>query len=164
MKFTGTFRAPRFNLTGYRKAVDNHFREVMAGAIMEWLEATVMTKVPVWSGASRATFIALARNIGYNIPIFPVAPSRTSRGEAESLGHLDVGDSKPGRYLFTYKTTLPWLIINEYFDATQWGFNLRDPGPYHFQEAGAVCFRKLAENVRLPSPLPYLKSTPIKVR
>ena len=32
-------------------------------------------------------------------------------------------------------TTLPWLIINEYYDARQWDFHLKHPGPYHFQEA-----------------------------
>ena len=69
-----------------------------------------------------------------------------------------------GRYVFTVPTTLPWLIINEYFDATQWGFHLKKPGPYDFQKKGQAAFRKFAETVRLPDPFECLKSTKIKVR
>jgi hypothetical protein len=162
MKFTGTLRAPRIDLDKYRRVLDKHLREAIAQALMEWLEATVMAEVPVWSGASRATFLALARNIEYNIPIFPVAPSRISRGVSESSGSLEADEMK-GRYVFTYQTTLPWLIINEYFDATQWGFHLRKPGPYDFQKKGEAAFRKAAATVRLPNPFECLKSTKIKV-
>ena len=121
MKFTGSLAAPRLDLSAYRRAMDKHLREAIAQALMAWLEATVLAEVPVWSGASRATFRALANHIEYNIPIFPVAPSRISRGEAESSGSLETDEAK-GRYVFKYQTTLPWLLINEYFDATQWGF------------------------------------------
>jgi hypothetical protein len=163
MKFTGTLRAPRIDLDKYRRVLDKHLREAIAQALTEWLEATVMAEVPVWSGASRATFLALARNIEYNIPIFPVAPSRISRGVSESSGSLEADEMK-GRYVFTYQTTLPWLIINEYFDATQWGFHLKKPGPYDFQKKGAAAFRRFAENVRLPNPFECLKPpTKIKV-
>jgi len=99
----------------------------------------------------------------YNIPIFPVAPSRVDRGMSESSGSLEA-DATKGRYVFQYQTTLPWLIINEYFDATQWGFHLKKPGPYDFQKKGQAAFRKFAETVRLPDPFECLKSTTIKVR
>ena len=154
MKFTGTLVAPRIDLAKYRKALDKHLRETIAQALMEWLEATVLAEVPVWSGASRATFLQLARNIEYNIPIFPVAPSRVGRGMSESNGSLETDEAK-GRYVFKYQTTLPWLIINEYFDATQWGFHLKKPGPYDFQSKGQAAFQQVrrdgepAQSVRL---------------
>jgi hypothetical protein len=163
MKFTGTLVAPRIDMAKYRNVLDKHLRETIAQAIMGWLEATVLAEVPVWSGASRATFLALARNIEYNIPIFPVAPSRVDRGMAESTGSLEA-DAMTGRYVFTYSTTLHWLCINEVADATQWGFHLKKPGPYDFQKKGQAVFRKFAENVRLPDPFECLKSTQIKVR
>ena len=161
MKFTGTLVAPRLDMAKYRSALDKHLRETIAEALMTWLEATVLAEVPVWSGASRATFLQLARTIAYDIPIFPVAPSRVSRGMSESSGSLETDEMK-GRYVFKYQTTLPWLIINEYFDATQWGFHLKKPGPYDFQNKGQAAFRKFAETVRLPSPFDCLKSTKIK--
>ena len=154
MKFTGTLVAPRIDLAKYRKVFDKHLRETIAQALMEWLEATVLAEVPVWSGASRATFLQLARNIEYNIPIFPVAPSRVGRGMSESNGSLETDEAK-GRYVFKYQTTLPWLIINEYFDATQWGFHLKKPGPYDFQNKGQAAFQRVcrdgepAQSVRL---------------
>ncbi len=162
MKFTGALISPRFSLTAYRRAMDKCLREAVAQAVMEWLEATVIAEVPVWSGASRATFIALGRKIEYNIPIFPAAPSRTSQGEAQSDGDL-VADPMTGRYVFTYMTTLPWLIVNEYFDATVWGFHLKKPGPYEFQLKGQAAFRKFAQTVRLPNPFDSLKLRRIKV-
>jgi hypothetical protein len=163
MKFTGTLTALGIDMEKYRRTLDRHLREALAQAIVQWLEATVLAEVPVWSGASRATFLALARNVEYNIPIFPAAPSRIGRGIAESSGSLETDEAR-GRYVFQYRTTLPWLIINEYFDATQWGFHLKKPGPYDFQEKGKAAFRKFAEGVRLPNPFECLKSTKIKVR
>ena len=62
-----------------------------------------------------------------------------------------------------YTTSLPWLIINEYFDATQWGFHLKKPGPYDFQAKGLAAFLKFAEKVRLPDPFSCLKFAQIKV-
>ena len=158
MKFTGSLAAPRLDLSAYRRAMDKHLREAIAQALMAWLEATVLAEVPVWSGASRATFRALANHIEYNIPIFPVAPSRISRGEADSSGSLETDEAK-GRYVFKYQTTLPWLLINEYFDATQWGFHLQKPGPYDFQKKGQAAFRQFAQSVCLPNPCEYLQST-----
>jgi len=163
MKFTGTLRAPRIDLDKYRRLLDTKLREAIAQAIFEWLEATVLAEVPVWSGASRATFLALARNIEYDIPISPVAPSRLGQGMSASSGSLEA-DAMKGRYVFHYSTTLPWLCINEVADATQWGFHLKKPGPYDFQKKGAAAFRRFAENVRLPNPFECLKPpTKIKV-
>jgi hypothetical protein len=164
MKLTGTFKAPRIDLSAYRRALDKHLREEIASALYEWLQTTVIMEVPVWSGASAATFQILANSIRYNIPISPVAPSRIPRGIAESMGSGLETDEARGRYVFTYRTTLPWLIINEYFDARQWGFHLTKPGPYEFQKKGLATFRACAENVRLPNPFVYLQSKPIKVR
>ena len=163
MKFTGTLAAIRLDLAKYRYKMDKSLREATAHAIMEWLQATVLAEVPVWSGASRATFLALARMIEYNIPIMPVVPSRVARGAAESSGSLET-DSTKGRYVFTYRTTLPWLIVNEYFDATVWGFHLWKRGPYDFQTKGQTAFHEFAKTVRLPNPFDSLKTTKIKVR
>lgn len=165
MKLTGKFVAPRLNLARYREVLKKHLHEAIAQALMEWLMATVINKVPVWSGASAATFRAVANYIRYTIPIVPVAAigSREAQGEVQSAGQLDAGDTKPGRFVFTYQTTLPWLLVNEYYDATQWGFHLKKPGPYHFQQAGAAAFWQFARGVRLPNPFMSLQGTSIQV-
>ena len=66
-------------------------------------------------------------------------------GEAEFETNQDTGV-----YSFTYHTTLSHLYINEYYDATAWGFNLKTPGPYHFQERGRAAFQAEAITVILP--------------
>ena len=99
---------------------------MIAQALMEWLEA-VLAEIPVWSGASRATFVKLAQQIGYNLPVAPAAvqcgprpvhqPDRPhGMGEAQSDGSL-TANKETGEYTFTYSTTLPWLIWNEYHNA-----------------------------------------------
>jgi hypothetical protein len=163
MKFTAAFHALRIDTDKYRRALDKCLREALAQSLAEWLQTTVMTEVPVWSGASRATFLALAGCIHYDIPISPEVPSRIGHGMDESTGELVIDEGR-GQYTFRYSTTLPWLIINEYFDATQWGFHLRKPGPYDFQAKGQAAFRESAANVRLPSPFTCLKTAPIKAR
>ena len=155
MKFTGTLVAPRIDMAKYRNVLDKHLRETIAQAIMGWLEATVLAEVPVWSGASRATFLALARNIEYNIPIFPVAPSRVDRGMAESSGSLEA-DAMKGRYVFTYQTTLPWLLHQRVFRRHAMGLPSQEARPLRLSEEGAggipqVCGeRASAQSVRVP--------------
>src|SRR4051812_11709786 len=59
MKFTGSFKAPRINVSAYRQKLQEVLGDAIAHAAFEWLGATVQ-EVPVWSGASRATFMPLA--------------------------------------------------------------------------------------------------------
>ena len=96
MKFTGNLRAPRIDLAKYRAVLDKYLKDKLGQAIEAWLEATVIAEVPVWSGASRATFVQLANHIRYTVPITPVAPSREGQGIAQSVGKLDAGETKDG--------------------------------------------------------------------
>ena len=72
--------------------------EMIAQALMVWLEA-VLAEIPVWSGASRATFVKLAQQIGYDLPVGPATGNwahglfdsrmdRTAMGMAQSDGKL----------------------------------------------------------------------------
>jgi len=159
MRLTGTFQIPRVNLGRFRQALHVRLSEALAQASMKWLEATAEATVPVWSGASRATFSPLASYISYALSLTPVgtAPNRIELGVATGKGAFDVDDSQ-GIYSFTYSTTLPHLIVNEYSDANSFinpetgvpYFHLRNPGPYHFQEKGERAFRQYASTTELP--------------
>jgi len=171
MKFTHTFRVPRIDVDAYRKALDRKMSEAIAQAVTVWLDAVLM-EIPVWSGASQATFVKLAQEIQYGLPariavfqsLTAPRPDRTGQGEAQSTGKLECAN---GRYVFTYGTTLPWLIWNEYHNA-----NVdRDPslfyrvikeGPYNFQAKGAEAFKRFAETVELPRVASFVKSYPVK--
>jgi hypothetical protein len=151
MRLTALFQVPRVDFARYRQALHERLSEALVQATMSYIDATAERIVPVWSGASRATFSELASHVGYVLMLSPVggAPNRVSLGLANGTGTFET-DSANGIYRFSYSTTLSHLIINEYHDATQWGFHLINPGPYHFQEAGAEAFRQVASEVELP--------------
>jgi hypothetical protein len=171
MKFTAQFSIPRIDVAAYRNALDSHMKAAVAQGLMEWLEA-VLAEIPVWSGASRATLVKLAQQIGYGLPIAPAATAtgeridRTWMGMAQSDGTL-TADKEAGAYTFTYSTSLPWLIWNEYHNANvepdpTLFYRLIEPGPYNFQVTGARAFLRFAENVRLLSVKPHVRAVCVK--
>jgi len=151
MKFDAKLSAPRLDLSSYEKALHQHMMDTIKQATELWLDAVLM-EIPVWSGASRATFVKLAQMIEYNVPIAPVVQSRVGTGIGESDGRLE---TEKGRYVLHYSTSLPWLIWNEYNNANV----NRDPtlfyrvineGPYNFQLKGSLAFLRFASTVDLP--------------
>jgi hypothetical protein len=176
MKFTAKFALPRIDVAGYRTALDKHMSEMSAQGLMVWLEA-VLAEIPVWSGASRATFVKLAQEIGFNLPVAPAAVEsahglftsridRTAMGRAASDGKL-TANKETGEYTFTYGTTLPWLIWNEYHNANvdpdpTLFYRLLNPGPYNFQIVGARAFLDFASKVNLPPVKSHVRSVPVK--
>ena len=167
MKFKGTLKAPRIDLSGYRAALHEQLSQAIVEAAHEWLDATVVALIPEWSGASVSTFYHLARAVSFSLTagIAGVAPDRCSEGRRASDGGLEI-DRNNGTYTFNYGTTLRWLIHNEYntpdTDPNVF-YRLKNPGPYHFQEAGAKAFQQFAQKVRLPDPRRHIKATRIKV-
>jgi len=168
VNFKGTFFAPRIDLSAYKRALHDELKEQLAFAVFQYLDA-VLAKVPVWSGASAATFLQLAKAIDFPLSISPAVGRGhgVAFGQARGTGTLDEG-SKEGIFLFTYATTLAYLIYNESNDGNaspgpgQYG-KLIQPGPYHFQQAGKDAFDKVAKAVRLPSPFDSLKFRRITV-
>jgi hypothetical protein len=166
MKFTASLAAPSLDLQGYRKALHQHMQDVLAQAVVTWL-AAVLEEIPVWSGASRATFIPLASRVSYSVPIVPRVIDRKGVGIASSAGPLEMDEEK-GRYAFEYRTWLPWLVWNEYHNANvepDPGLfdRLLQPGPYNFQVKGYEAFQRVSQTVDLPAVASYVKSIRVKV-
>jgi len=165
MRFTGTFRAPRLNEAKYRKILHEHLTDVLPDATVQWL-GTVLPNIPVWSGASAATFLPLARKVAYEN-----LPTSNNYGLRHAEGDFDPGRSDPNRYVFTYSTTLAHLIWNEFHNAnidpdpTKWPppAVLKKPGPYEFQKLGQEAFEKFAAGVSLPDPFVALRTRQIRV-
>jgi hypothetical protein len=160
MRLSAQFQVPRVNISRYRQALHEHLSEALAQAGTAWLQATATEIVPVWSAASRATFSPLASYVGYVLSLSPVAdaPNRIQLGIDNGQATFEA-DRDSGVYSFSYSTTLPHLIINEYFNANTFidpltgrqYFHLKNPGPYHFQEAGRRAFERFAANdIQLP--------------
>lgn len=157
MKFTATFIAPRVNFAAYRRALQEVFGDAIARAAAEWLNATV-AEIPTWSGASLATFRPLASQVGFPLSVAPVSfVSRVNLGLSNATGEIET-DAQKGRFTFTYGTTLPHLIYNEFNNANitpdpSLFARLLNPGPYQFQEKGKAAFLRAAEGVDLPPPI-----------
>jgi hypothetical protein len=146
MRLTATFKIPTL-AASVRKRLHEECTHILTEATKAYLNA-VTAVVPVWGGASRATFSPLASHVEYALAIFPVAPHNTiSLGIAESTATWVAG---PITYSFTYNTTLIQLNVNEYYNATGWGFHLITPGPYHFQERGRNAFLEALHEFTMP--------------
>lgn len=171
MKFVGTLRLPRLDLAKYQSLLKEQLMDTIALAATEWL-TTAVDAVPEWSGASRATFLPLAREAGYQLTVGPIRniPSGVPLGLSASTGDLKAGiGAENAKFYFQYSTTLPHLVYNESNDGNispgpgQFA-KLIQPGPYNFQIKGEQAFRRIAESIRLPSPFPFIRTKTVRVR
>jgi len=162
MNFTTDFTALSLDLRAYRKDMLNALRKWNSIAGTAWIRAAVdKTPIPTWSGASRATFQKLARELGTSVPIGPIrAPkSRVSLGARTSSGS---GVVEKGEYVgFVYETDLRYLAYNEYNRAVagkppQPFSNRVRFTPYRFQSRAEAAWRRYAREVKLPNPWAHL--------
>lgn len=164
MRIKATFRIPRVDFGKYLAALKERLGDAIAHAAFEWLGATTSV-IPVWSGASLATFLPLASQVGLSILVSPVASSRIDLGLSNATGEVKA-DADKGRFEFSYSTSLAHLIYNEANNANispdpTLFSKLKQPGPYHFQEKGKAAVKRVFDDVRLPSPV--FKTTTLKV-
>ena len=164
MKFKGTLKSFRIDLGRYQKKLHEHLSDEIAHVAFLWLNA-VLAEIPVWSGASHATFLQLSRSVGYQLAVQPAAVNRVAYGQQHGSGEV-TADAKGGVYGFHYETSLPHLLHNEFntpeSDPNVF-YRLKRPGPYHFQEKGRKVFEDYAKEVRLPNPWQSLKVKSHKV-
>jgi hypothetical protein len=166
MRFKGTLKSFRIGMSNYKRILHEQLSEEIARAGFLWLNAVLM-QIPVWSGASHATFLRLSREVGYQLMVQPRVISRIGYGQRHGDGEV-IADPAKGQYSFWYKTTLPHLIYNEFNNANivpdpTLFDELIIPGPYRFQEAGRKAFEDYARTVRLPNPWVTLKVKAHKV-
>ena len=171
---TAKFRVPRIDIARYKAALNERLSEALAQAGCKWLY-TVDEIIPTWSGASKATLSPLASYVGYSLVIGVVAgaPNRIDLGLAHGSATFEANQDQT-RYSFSYATTLPHLVINEYHNANtfinpktgQPYFHLRNPGPYHFQEAAAKALHEYltTELEGLPSVGAFITTHVVEVR
>lgn len=166
MKFKATLRAPRMHISRYQQMLHSHLSDEIAKAAFVWLTA-VLSEIPVWSGASHATFLHLARDAGYQLAISPKVANRVSYGQQAGDGEI-TADSSKGVYTFRYRTTLEHLIYNEFNNANvvpdpKLFSKLVHPGPYMFQVKGLSAVLPVVRGVQLPSPSLAMKTVAMRV-
>jgi len=175
-KFKARFKTIEIDYSQWEKRLIAILEKEIKRAAVTWLNATVLLSIPIWSGASRATFSKLARSVGFPLSISPVVSPDGKYalgpgvGFAKSDGKLNLDQARSGRVFFTYETSLWHLVYNEYNNANanpkagRLFYKLKDPGPYNFQQTGADAFEDYARAVlELPSPWRALKFKAIRV-
>jgi hypothetical protein len=164
MKFKTDFVSFQLDLAAYQKALLNALHALNERAGQAWIHAAVdKTPIPTWSGASRATFQKLARELGTSVPIGPLrTKSRVSLGLSTSSGS-GVEENKQAWYVgFVYTTNLRYLAYNEYNSAkagsppAPWSNNVRFT-PYNFQDRAKSAWQTVAAKAELPNPYHYLQ-------
>lgn len=168
IKVSAIYQIPKINVSVYKRAVNKDFSTAIANAALVWLQATTV-EIPVWSGASLATFAKLANEAGFALgglsPAFN-APARIGLGLSASQGSLE-GDSSKAIYKFTYATSLRHLIYNEFNnanaspDSSLFG-TLKNPGPYRFQQKGKAAVLPILRNLRLPDLTKFITIKTVK--
>lgn len=136
--------------------------ELITLAAIEWINAA-LDIIPVWSGASHATFLHLARAAGYQLTINERsnAPNRVHLGARTSSGDIEI-KADAGQFSFNYETRLRHLNINEREHATRltdprlFG-ELRDPGPYNFRDRAREVAVQIIMDGKLPDILQHMK-------
>lgn len=168
MKFKVKLQQANIQMDQYMIRLDKYLTKQLERGAQTWLNATVMLSVPVWSGASRATFLKLARKVNHPLTITGIkknAKKGIARGTdgprlgfQKSKGEVSMGKT-PGLYTFTYETDLFRLVFNEFNNANdnpvagRLFSKLITPGPYGFQRIGQDAFEDYAKYVvELPSP------------
>jgi hypothetical protein len=170
MKATFEYSLVKFSVAAYTKALNKEMTQFLKEAVGVWISAAVSV-IPVWMGASHATFIKLAGKIGQTFNLGGRTPIPgffgPADGQAASRGSLTVWN---GVYVAEYSTTLWHLIYNEYNDgnldkvAARVKSHLKQPGPYGFQEKANAAFKAYTDSqVRMPSPWAYITLVQRKV-
>lgn len=163
MRFITEFYSFKLDLQTYKKVVLNILRKMNEKAGQAWIDTAVnRTPIPTWSGASRATFQKLAKELGTSVPIgiIKARKSRVSLGKANSNSGVLV-DRKRFFVGFIYSTTLRYLQYNEYNKAIAgppprpFSNNVRFT-PYNFQGKAEKVWKQEAKQAKLPDPYRYL--------
>lgn len=167
MKFRARFRQIQLNSSKFRDDLAKVLTRDIKIAATAWLNATVMSVIPIWSGASRATFLKLSRSVGFGLTITGIEARSSenpralgpSVGFQQSEGKVNTDGARKGIVSFNYGTDLFHLVFNEYENANaspvagRLFARLRDPGPYGFQDIGREAFEEFARvAVELPNP------------
>jgi len=159
-----------FDFATYKRLMFNAMVNINERAGKAWIEAAVFdTPIPIWSGASRATFEKLASELGTYVPSGPPvgnAPDRTSVGRRLSTKSGVIEDKNNAYVGFLYSTHLAHLHYNEYNLAVAGPWpqprtnNVRFT-PYRFQARARDAWENVARTAKLPDPLRHLRKTPM---
>lgn len=108
-------RYPRPDTKKTQTAINETMARFVIDTMRVWVLETTQP-IPVWSGASRASFLFLAAKAFTSITINPVAPdppgSRITLGITEATSEV-IADQSKGEYGWTWESSLEYIGIVE---------------------------------------------------
>lgn len=136
MPLKAKVRYPKIALAKTKAAVHKAMVDRVTEACKTWVIATT-DNVPVYTGASKASFLRLAFAVQVELTIRPVVTSRIPLGIATSTGHLIVDQGS--RYGFEWTSGLDYINIVD--------------DRRHFLAAGDRALAAYQSRVELPQPI-----------
>lgn len=167
MKIKASLKVPELQLARYKQELRDQATEVLIFAAFEWFNVAT-AEIPVWSGASLAAFIPLARLLSQPLSVtgrsdLPAGfrSARIAKGMNLSDAQF-TSDENLGLFLFKFETNLRHLVFNEFNNANAGGdpavfSRLLRPGPYNFTQKAADAFMRRVRDARLPDAGKFIK-------
>jgi hypothetical protein len=171
--WTGELYEIVFDMKAIKRDLFHRMIFINEEAGQTWVEEAVYgTPIPIWSGASRASFARLAAKLGWYVPSGPrVKTCPFSRGHDFGMkydGGTEVYKNRKEWYVgFQYATKLPHLIYNESNSPNPgpypqpWSTRVRYT-PYNFEGRALKAWKKVAKKAKLPHPFKNLKFRKLK--
>ena len=143
MKFTGHFTGPQLDLKAWKAELRTYLEPKLNEYVREWLRA-VTGRVPVWSGMSQASLLAISEMVGGRLVISPKVKSRIPQGRALGTATPNIIETA---FTITVITKVPHYTHQEYRKSPRGG---SPSAPWFSLFAGAEAFRAIAQDVQLP--------------
>lgn len=143
MKITGQFRGVRLDLRAWKRKIRKELEQKLNEAVLAWLEG-VTGRVPVWSGMSQASLLAVTQMVGGTLVISPRVTSRIPQGAALGTAEKTLTATD---YTITIATSVPHYTFQESSKSSRGG---SPTAPWQSLLAGAARFRETARSIQLP--------------
>ena len=171
--FYGSLYTFEFDMQDIKRDLFHEMIRINEKAGQVWLdEAVFQTPIPIWSGASRASFAMLASQLGTYIPSGPrVRGCMYTNGHAFGKSYdrgTQVYKDRTAWYVgFQYATALPHLIYNENQSPAPGPYPAPFSNgvrftPYMFEGRSLRAWKAVAKKSRLTNPFKHLKVKKIK--
>ncbi len=147
MRFTGQFTGIKFDLAAYKKRLETLLNKKLQEAANSWLLG-VTGRVPVWSGMSQASLLALTELINGTLVITPRVASRIPEGNA-------LGTAEKKDFIITITTSVPHYNVQEVRNV-----GISKSAPWRSLIAGAAAYKAFVKDIKLPAP----KLIPVKMK
>lgn len=151
-----TFVKMHLDVEKYKKDLRIELDIQMRQAAREWLRVLLTPGlIPIWTGTSRGVFTVLGTKLRISTAATPEV-TRKGRGAlfGSDLAHFYfIG--KDGHHTFEFVHTLGYLTFNDQYNANEYGYHLKHPGPYRAFEKASVAFNAYI-NANLAKKLPKL--------